>query len=209
MTPSPTTRAPSPDRRRTGDPDANLERIITAALDVIARHGVNVPLGVIADTAGVGIGTFYRRFPDRSSLLEELAVRSYADLDAILNEVLAEESSGLDAVRRFLQRSVAIGDGLVLPLRGAPPVRSDSARRARNQIALKLEALLDRGRQDGSVTSAVNAMDIAVTSAILTQPGARPPDWDAICARHIGVYVAGLGQAVTDLPAPPTRFDQD
>jgi len=195
--------APPLGRRRRRDAQANQERLVKAAIEVMAREGITVPLSVIAEAAGVGIGTFYRRFPDRASLLEELAVRGYADLTAILDElVAAEHLSGIDAVRAFLERSVAIGDRLILPLRGAPPVSTPGSRRGRESVASKLDALLELGRRDGSIRAGVTAIDIAVASAILTQPPQGGRHWDAIAARHIAVYVAGLA-AGTESPGAP------
>ncbi len=198
------------DRSPRRNAQANRERLVTAAIQVMAREGVKVPLSVIADAAGVGIGTFYRRFPDRASLLEELADRAYADLNGILDELIAtQELTGIDAVRAFLEQSVAIGDRLILPLRGAPPVSTKASRRARESITTKLDALLDRGRQDGSIQAAATAIDIAVASAILTQPPRGGHHWDTIAARHIGVYVAGLAAGTERLGGPPVHFDHD
>ena len=45
----------------------NRERILRTAAQLMARRGHNVPLTEIADAAGVGVGTFYRGFPDRAA----------------------------------------------------------------------------------------------------------------------------------------------
>lgn len=201
---------PTPGRRPGRDPKVSQERLVAAAIGVMSRKGISVPLSVIADTAGVGIGTFYRHFPDRASLLEELADRAYADLNAILDElVAADQLQGIDAVRAFLERSVAIGDRLILPLRGAPPVVTETSRRARRGITTKLEVLLERGHQDGTIRAAATSIDIAVTSAILTQPLQRGPHWDTIAARHLAVYVAGLAAGTESPGGPPVHFDHE
>lgn len=202
--------ASTPGRSPRRDAQANQERLVAAAIEVIAREGVTVPLSVIADAAGVGIGTFYRRFPDRASLLAELADRAYADLNGILDELLAaRQLRGIDAVRAFLEQSVAIGDRLILPLRGAPPVNTQASRGARRSITTKLDALLNRGRQDGSIRATATAIDIAVASAILTQPPRGGHHWDTIAARHVAVYVAGLGAGTEPPGGPPVHFDHD
>lgn len=196
--------ASTPGRSPRRDAQANQERLVAAAIEVIAREGVTVPLSVIADAAGVGIGTFYRRFPDRASLLAELADRAHADLNGILDELLAaRQLRGIDAVRAFLEQSVAIGDRLILPLRGVPPVNTQASRGARKSITTKLDALLNRGRQDGSIRATATAIDIAVASAILTQPPRGGHHWDTIAARHVAVYVAGLA-AGTEPPSTST-----
>src|SRR3954468_13478436 len=49
------------------DAERNRQRIIAAARSLFAERGVEVSVEDIAAAAGVGIGTFYRRFPDRES----------------------------------------------------------------------------------------------------------------------------------------------
>jgi AcrR family transcriptional regulator len=41
---------------------------------IFADHGPGAPLEEIAQRAGVGIGTLYRRFPNRQSLLRAVAL---------------------------------------------------------------------------------------------------------------------------------------
>jgi AcrR family transcriptional regulator len=52
------------------DAVVNRSRLVEAARDVFSERGLRVPLEVIADRAGVGIATLYRRFPTRDALIE-------------------------------------------------------------------------------------------------------------------------------------------
>ena len=54
------------------DAARNRERIICAAATAYATGGPDVSLEEIAHLAGVGVGTVYRRFPTKQSLLEAL-----------------------------------------------------------------------------------------------------------------------------------------
>jgi len=60
-----------PVRRRAVRRDAlvNREKILTVAAELMGRRGRNVALADIAEAAGVGIGTLYRGYPDRTALL--------------------------------------------------------------------------------------------------------------------------------------------
>ncbi|MGW9350636.1 DNA-binding transcriptional regulator, AcrR family [Nocardiopsis flavescens] len=49
----------------------NRERILLAARDAFASHGIDVPMATIARRAGVGTATLYRRFPTRDALVAE------------------------------------------------------------------------------------------------------------------------------------------
>jgi AcrR family transcriptional regulator len=67
----------------------NRRRILDAAGEAFAERGLEVPLDEIAERAGVGIATLYRRFPTR----EDLVAAAFADK-------LAEYA---DAAERALQ----------------------------------------------------------------------------------------------------------
>src|SRR5437764_11676061 len=51
------------------DAERNRQRIIAAAAEMFARHGLDAPMEDIARHAGVGVGTLYRRFPTRADLI--------------------------------------------------------------------------------------------------------------------------------------------
>jgi hypothetical protein len=77
------------------------------------------------------------------------------------------------------------------------------AQAARREISTRLDAFLDRGRADGTVTAAVNATDVIVFSALITQPLAHGPDWPRLASRQISIFVAGLaGGGPSGIPGP-------
>ncbi|HEY3478679.1 MAG TPA: helix-turn-helix domain-containing protein, partial [Streptomyces sp.] len=47
------------------DAEHNRQLILDAAREVFAEEGLDAGLHVIAKRAGVGVGTVYRRFPDK------------------------------------------------------------------------------------------------------------------------------------------------
>jgi AcrR family transcriptional regulator len=64
------------------DAERNRRRIITAARQVFAERGLDVPMEDIARCAGVGVATLYRRFPTRRDLIAEAfrdKITGYAD----------------------------------------------------------------------------------------------------------------------------------
>ena len=81
-------------------PDAALRRrqILDAADEVFSEHGVNAPLELVVERAGLGRATLYRNFPDRTALVEALLqrtvnriarqVQTLGDRDDTLFEVL-------------------------------------------------------------------------------------------------------------------------
>src|SRR5919112_6366490 len=60
------------DRPLRADAERNRRRILAAASTVFAERGLGVSLDDVAAAAGVGVGTVYRRFPDKDALIDAL-----------------------------------------------------------------------------------------------------------------------------------------
>ena len=58
----------------------NRERILEAAETTFASLGLAVPIDVVAQRAGVGVGTLYRHFPTKEALFEAIVVTRLEDL---------------------------------------------------------------------------------------------------------------------------------
>jgi AcrR family transcriptional regulator len=71
------------------DAQLNHDRVLEAAARAFARDGPESSLKAIAKDAGVGIGTLYRRFPTRESLVEATYRNETARLSAAAPELLA------------------------------------------------------------------------------------------------------------------------
>src|SRR5580692_7177997 len=54
------------------DAERNRQRILAAAAAVFTERGLDATLDEVARAAGVGVGTVYRRFPDKETLVSEL-----------------------------------------------------------------------------------------------------------------------------------------
>jgi AcrR family transcriptional regulator len=73
--------SPDPDGRpMRADAVRNRSRILEAAEEVFAREGISVPIDVVAERAGVGVGTLYRHFPTKEALVEAIVAYRIADL---------------------------------------------------------------------------------------------------------------------------------
>ncbi len=79
------------------DAERNRRLIVEAARAVFAERGLDVPLEAIAQRAGVGIATLYRRFPTR----EDLIAASFADKMAEYAKAAAEALQEPDAWSGF------------------------------------------------------------------------------------------------------------
>jgi AcrR family transcriptional regulator len=193
-------------RRPRRDAELNRERVLAAAVSAMLREGRNVPLATIAAEAGVGVGTLYRSYADRDALLRALEHRAYDLINQILDEVDHRDLPGLQAVAEFLSRTLEIGDQLVLPLHGAPPLVSAEAAQARQAINRRLDRFIERGRADRSIRAPVNATDVIAFSALITQPLSHGPDWPQMARRQLAIFVNGLaGNGPVDIPGPAVQ----
>lgn len=71
------------------DAERNRRRIMDAARELFAVRGLEVTLNDIARHAGVGVGTVYRRFPDKEVLIDALFEERLSELEAIATAGLA------------------------------------------------------------------------------------------------------------------------
>jgi len=198
-----------PPRRPRSDAEANRDRLLAAAASAMTRHGRHVPLAVIAAEAGVGVGTLYRKYADRDALMQALERRAYGLLTDILGDIARRDPPGLEAIGEFLARTVEIASRLVLPLHGAPPLVTAEAVASRREINSRLDGFIARGRADGTIAAPVNATDIIVFSALITQPLAHGPDWERLAARQLAIFLNGIAASgPRNMPGPPvTRED--
>lgn len=161
------------------------------------REGIRVRMSTIAEDAGVGVGTLYRHFGTREELLNHLTHRSF---EMVLDNARAAEniaSTGREALRQFVEAAMALRDQLVLPLHGGPPVTEQATVVVRGEVHRTIQRLIDRGRRDGTIMTAVTPRDIVALGALLAQPRSHDPGWNATCKRILSTYLNGL--TVTDV----------
>src|SRR3954462_1928388 len=75
--------SPPTDRPLRRDAERTRQRILEAAREAFAEGGLAVTLDEIAHRAGVGVGTVYRRFPDKEELIDALFEERMGELVAL------------------------------------------------------------------------------------------------------------------------------
>src|SRR5881398_821309 len=98
-TPAPDATADHRPLRR--DAERNRQRILQAAREVFAERGLGVTLDEIARWAGVGVGTVYRRFADKESLIDALFEDGIGEVVALAEDALDYEDSWAGFVHWF------------------------------------------------------------------------------------------------------------
>jgi AcrR family transcriptional regulator len=89
-------------RPKRADAVKNRQRILDAAEEVFAGEGLSVPVDVVAERAGVGVGTLYRHFPTKEALFEAIVITRLEDLVDSANEA-AEAEDPAEALFSFLR----------------------------------------------------------------------------------------------------------
>jgi len=90
-------------RRRRADAQRNVDALLKAARTVFDTSGVDAPAKEITDLAGVGVGTLYRHFPQRSDLVKAV-VESGIDAVAEAGAALSAAYEPVEALTRWIDR---------------------------------------------------------------------------------------------------------
>jgi AcrR family transcriptional regulator len=199
--------AVTPCRELRADALRNRGRILDAARATFAERGLDVPLEDIADRAGVGIATLYRRFPTREALVAatfaakltafaEAAERALDDADAWAGFAgFVEWACATQAVDR------AATDLLTLRL-----PNSDAAEALRERGLRAFSALVRRAQDEGSLRADFVPEDLALlmianAGVVWATRVAAPHAWRRLVALMIESFRAGH---TGPLPAAPT-----
>ena len=83
------------------DAERNRKRVLVAAARVFGERGPTATLNDVARAAGVGVGTVYRKFPDKEAMLDALFEDKVASLVRLAEEASLINDAGA-AFRSFL-----------------------------------------------------------------------------------------------------------
>lgn len=211
---SPSTHSENPaERPLRRDAERNRQRLLTAARELFAAKGLEVGLDEIAHHAGVGVGTAYRRFPDKGELIDALFEESVAALVALAQEALAE-SDPWHGIELFLSRAteMQIGDRGLRQVVFCSAHGQERVGRVRQRIAPLATQLIDRAHAAGVLRDDVAATDLPLMQYMLTamvdySREVEPDLW----RRYLGILLDGLRtsrQAPSALPVGPLSDEQ-
>jgi AcrR family transcriptional regulator len=202
--------APRPLRR---DAERNRQRILRAAADVFTSRGLQVSLDEVAQHAGVGVGTVYRRFPDKESLVEALFENRIQAMVALAEKALAEPDSW-DGLVSFLENAcnqLATDHGFREIVMFASYGR-DRVDRAKARMQPLVTQLVERAQRDGKLRSDLRPTDIVFVEFMLSSAaGYAEPVRPEIWRRYLALITDALRPArdgITPLPEPALQPDQ-
>jgi AcrR family transcriptional regulator len=158
------------------DAQRNRARVLEAAESVFAAEGISVPVDLIAEKAGVGVGTLYRHFPTKEKLFEAILIGRIIDIAADARARVDSDDPGA-AFFGFLEHLVeesALKRDLIQALLGAGVeielAAADAKRDLEGAVGELLVVAQRAGAVRGDVSCAVVLSLVGATCIAADQP---------------------------------------
>ncbi|GGB43665.1 TetR family transcriptional regulator [Gordonia jinhuaensis] len=182
-----------PTRPTRADAARNYDKLVDAAQELFATDGIDVALDKVAAQAGVGIGTLYRHFPNRTALVLG-TFRSYSErLNAQAWERL-ERGTAIDALTGLFEdymSTAATKRGMKEAILAAVGADAEVFEESRAAGRALMAAIIDAGAREGTIRSDVEPGDLSRLTGGLSMT-CVPEDSATERARLIGIVLAGL-----------------
>lgn len=191
------------------DAARNRERIVAAARKVFAERGLDASTAEIAERAGVGEATLYRRFPTKEELVLAIVEAQMDEVIALAEECVADEDPAR-GLERFMTRMVerSTHDRTVSQAAKEQCMMSPSLDERRARFMQLANRLIKRAQEVGAVREDLTGADLAIlthaAAATTELPFPVRPD---LWKRYLGVIRDGMRpEGATKLrPGPPPR----
>ena len=182
--------APRPLR---ADAQRNRARLIAVAKAMFSDVGADTSLEAIARKAGVGIGTLYRHFPTRDTLIEAVYRSETQHLERAALR-FSETLPPVEALRTWLRLFVdhiatkqVMTPVLASMVGGPSELYCESGAQVKAAIAL----LVDRAVASGDIRLDIDPLDLlralAGVAGISSAPG-----WEESAKRLVDILIAGV-----------------
>ena len=191
-------------RGRQAEAERNDRLVLEAAREVFATRGGDAQVSAVAELAGVGMGSLYRRYGSKTELLQHLCMLAMEQSIEAAEAALARDDawSGLAG---YVRACVAFGSGALAPLAGTietTPRMWEASKRGRKL----LDQLVARAHREGALRPDVTSLDVAWLIELFGRHGpARAGAEDAgVRQRLLAIALDELRAPGADpLPGPP------
>lgn len=195
------------DRALRADAVRNRQRVVEAARAVFAERGLDVPLEEIADRAGVGIATLYRRFPTREELVAAVFEVKLLEYATAAEEALASPdpwTGFCDYIEQICAMQAAdrgFADVITMMLQTSEPAKRLRERGHRAVVELIRHAQEAGALREDFVPEDIPLLLMANAGVVQATRDAAPHAWRRIVAYILEACRAGN---TGPLPAAPT-----
>jgi AcrR family transcriptional regulator len=204
------TEAPPPLRK---DAERNRQRILQAARELFAEQGLGITLNDIAHQAGCGVGTVYRRFPDKEDLIDALFEERVDELAALAKDGLAQADAWqgltifLEGIFEALSRDRGLQDVLLSNDQGRARITA-----ARERLLPLAGRITERAHETGSLRNDVADQDMPLIQFMLSTVIDAARDIEPeLWRRYLALILRGMRADPTEvapLPLDPLNDDQ-
>jgi AcrR family transcriptional regulator len=160
-------------RGRQAEAARNDRLLLDAAREVFTTQGFDAPVSAVAERAGVGIGSLYRRYGTKEELLQRLCLLAMEQgIDAAHTALRTEEPwAGLE---QYIRQCVAFRSGAFAPIAGSIDTTPEMWQASKRGRAL-VDALVTRAHSAGVLRSDVTTLDILLLIEQFSRGGPTPP----------------------------------
>ena len=187
---------PAPERPRLrADATRNRERVLAAARKLMREQGADFEMADIAEQAELGVGTLYRRFPDKEALIAELVREKFLDLRAVMErEIARRELSARERLDNYIRAAAEFQgrDRGVYEAMSASPAEHRRAATETEGLQEALELLVGEALQEGSVRDDLVWEDVVMCTCALGHATQVEDDLPGSAARLLEIQLAGL-----------------
>ena len=177
----------------------NRERILDAAETTFASLGLSVPIDVVAERAGVGVGTLYRHFPTKEALFEAIVMTR---LEALVDDTKSRDdaSDPADAffsfVRRFANEALAKADLFDAMNAAGFDIKSRCAEMVED-LKRGIGMLVARAKTAGAIRPDITADEVMSLISGTCMAARQAGLDDASCQRMVEIVCDGMAPAAT------------
>lgn len=176
------------------DAARNQQRIIAAARELFAEHGLDITLDDVAERAGVGVGTVYRRFANKKELIAEVFEQHVMEFVDIADMAYQHPDPWLGLVQFF-----EYACGHLANNRGFSAVifelEEDVERFAalRDKVKPTVARVIDRAREAGTLQEDIETSDFFALIHMVDAVGefARPINPN-VWRRYMAIALNGM-----------------
>lgn len=178
------------------DAQRNHDKILEAAEEIFALEGVMVPIDMVAERAGVGIGTLYRHFPTKEALYEAIVVTRISQLietaDEYLEDTRADPRAALDAfLREFARQASAKKDLFEALEKSGFDFKAKFADRV-DELLARIDVLRQRAVDAGAIRGDIDTQDLMNLVMGTCHAAGQSGTNDQAVQRCVGIVIAGL-----------------
>lgn len=193
------------------DARRNRRRILDAANEVFAEHGLEASLDQIAEHAGLGVGTVYRRFPDKDTLIDELFEERLAEFVEVAEECAAMRDPWIGLTTFIGRGSLLQGKNMGLrELLLGPGLNRKLVDRPRSLLQPLVGSMVERAKASGQLRPDYEVLDVPFAEIMLAEViRVAGPDAPDVWRRYFTMIVDGMrAENATPLPVPGITSEQ-